>query len=112
MPGFALDLITADADGSLWDLVSKVMGDRAMKKVREEKPLFLIASPMCTASSTWQRINDNIRCPVAVAVEKKRASARPRCCVKLSGNICDMVGILCASILRVLRHGKTRSLGS
>ena len=36
MPGFALDLTTADDDGALWDFDSKVMRDRAMKKVRGE----------------------------------------------------------------------------
>ena len=69
IPGFALDLTTADVDGALWDFDSKVMRDRAMKKVKEERPQLLIGSPMCTAFSTWQRINDKIRCPVTVAAE-------------------------------------------
>ena len=73
IPGFALDLSTTDVDGALWDFDSKVMRDRAMKKVREERPQLLIDSPMCTAFSTWQRINNCICCPVAVAAEKKRA---------------------------------------
>ena len=49
IPGFALDLTTADVDGALWDFDSKVMRDRAMKKVREERPQLLIGSPTCTA---------------------------------------------------------------
>ena len=60
IPGFALDLTTADVDGALWDFDSKVMRDRAMKKVREERPQLLIVSPMCTAFSTWQHINNLI----------------------------------------------------
>ena len=56
-----------------WDFDSKVMRDRAMKKVKEERPMLLVGSPMCTAFSTWQRINDKIRSPVTVAAEKKRA---------------------------------------
>ena len=57
IPGFALDLTTADTDGLLWDFGSKVMRDRAMKKLKEERPLLLIGSPMCTYFSTWQRLN-------------------------------------------------------
>ena len=34
IPGFALDLTTADVDGALWDFDSKVMRDRAMKKLK------------------------------------------------------------------------------
>ena len=36
IPGFALDLTTADEDVSLWDVDSKVMRDRAMAKVKIE----------------------------------------------------------------------------
>ena len=68
-----MDLTTADTHGSLWDFDSKVMRERAMRKVKEERPQLLIGSPMCTAFSTWQRINNLIRCPVTVAAEKKRA---------------------------------------
>ena len=73
IPGFALDLTTADEDGSLWDFDSKVMRDRAMANVKRERPQLLIGSPMCTAFSTWQRINNLIRAPVTVAAEKCRA---------------------------------------
>ena len=38
IPGFALDLTTADEDGILWDFGSKVMRDRAMGKVKSERP--------------------------------------------------------------------------
>ena len=34
IPGFALDLTTADTDGLLWDFDSKVMRDSAMKKLK------------------------------------------------------------------------------
>ena len=58
IPGFALDVITADVDGTHWDFDSKEMRGRAH---------------MCTAFSTWQRINNTIRYPVTVAAEKRRA---------------------------------------
>ena len=60
-PGFALDLTTADVDGSLWDFGNKVARDRIMRKVKQERPQLPIGSPICTALSLWQRINDLTR---------------------------------------------------
>ena len=73
IPGFSLGLATADEEGSLLDFDSKVMRDRAMAKVKSERPQLLIGSPMCTAFSTWQRISNLFRDPVTVAAEKRRA---------------------------------------
>ena len=83
IPGFARDLATADIDGQLWEFDSKVMRERALKNVREERLLLLIGSPMCTASSTWQRMNDKIRCPVIVVAEKRRAVEPLEFCTQL-----------------------------
>ena len=83
IPGFALDLTTADTDGALWDFDSKVMRERAMRKLKEEKPMLLIGSPMCTAFSTWQRINNKIRDPYIVECEKKRAVMHLEFCMEL-----------------------------
>ena len=47
IPGFALDFITADEDGSLWDFDRKVMRDRAVANVKNERPQLLVGSPMC-----------------------------------------------------------------
>ena len=73
IPGFALDLTTLDADGRRWDFDDKEMRDRALKRVREERPMLLIGSPMCTAFSTWHRINNKIRDKFVVEVERRRA---------------------------------------
>ena len=83
IPGFALDLTTADHDGKLWDFDSKVMRDRAMERVNREKPLLLVGSPMCTAFSTWQRINAKIRDPYIVECEKRRAIMHLEFCCEL-----------------------------
>ena len=83
IPGFALDLTTADHDGKLWDFDSKVMRDRAMERVKREKPLLLVGSPMCTAFSTWQRINAKIRDPYIVECEKRRAIMHLEFCCEL-----------------------------
>ena len=49
--GFALDPTTADSDGAMWDFGFKVMRERAMKKPKDERPMLLVGSPMCTAFS-------------------------------------------------------------
>ena len=59
------------------------MRERALQTVRDEKPLLLIGSPMCTAFSTWQIINDKIRYPLTVAAEKHRAGKDVEFCCQL-----------------------------
>ena len=83
IPGFGLDLTVADHGGKLWDFDSKVMRERAMEKVKREKPLLLVGSPMCTAFSTWQRINAKIRDPYIVECEKRRAIMHLDFCCEL-----------------------------
>ena len=61
LPGFALDLTTNDTDGRHWDFDEEEMRDRAWAKVKSEQPLLLIGSPMCTAFSAWQHINNSKR---------------------------------------------------
>ena len=57
MLGFALDLTTSDTDESSWDFDSKVMRDRALRKLKEEKPLLRVGSPMCTDWSATMNLN-------------------------------------------------------
>ena len=83
IPGFALDLTTTDEQGRRWDFNMKVMRDEAFRRVREEKPLLLVGSPMCTAFSTWQRINNLIRDPMVVKNEMRDALVHLRFCVDL-----------------------------
>ena len=61
----------------------KVMRDEAFRRGREEKPLLLVGSPMCTAFSTWQRINNLIRDPMVVKNEMRDALVHLRFCVDL-----------------------------
>ena len=67
----------------LWDFDEKVVRDRAWKKLKEERPMLLVGSPMCTAFSTWQRINDKIRDRYVVEAEKKRAIMHIEFCIEL-----------------------------
>ena len=69
--GFTLELTTSDIDGQLWHFDKKVMIQRALKTFLEERSLLVIGSTMCTAISTWQKINDKIKCAVIVAAEKR-----------------------------------------
>ena len=43
--------------------------------------MLLVGSPMCTALSAWQRINNNIRNPVAIAAELNTAVMHREFCV-------------------------------
>ena len=54
-----------------------------MKKLKAERPLLLVGSPMCAAFSRWQRINNLIRDPVTVQAEKKRAIVHLEFCMEL-----------------------------
>ena len=57
-PGFALDLTVIDPeDGEPWDFSKKEKREKARKMRREQQPILLIGSPMCTYFSTWQYLN-------------------------------------------------------
>ena len=83
IPGLAFDLTSNDVDGRAWNLEEKEMRDRAMKKLKAEELQLLVGSPICTAFSTWQRINNKIRDPMIVANELKRAKEHLDFCAEL-----------------------------
>ena len=57
-PGFAFDLTVADPDdGQPWDFSRRDKREKARRMLREQKPILLIGSPMCTQFSTWQYLN-------------------------------------------------------
>ena len=52
-PALALDITVLDPiDGKLGDFSVKGKRQRALDPIREQKPLFLIGSPTCTAYTT------------------------------------------------------------
>ena len=72
--GFALDVTCDDPDdGMPWDFDIEEKRQKAERKVREEKPMVLIGSPMCTAFCTWQALNNLKRDPDVVKKELERA---------------------------------------
>ena len=83
LPGFALHLTTHDNDGRHWDFDEDDMRERAWAKIKKEQPTLLIGSPMCTAFSAWQYINNTERDPKAAADEKARGLRHLRFCCEL-----------------------------
>ena len=55
--GWSLDITGRDTDGKPWNFSRKEMQDRAEKKVRQDKPVLLIGSPMCTDWSPTMNLN-------------------------------------------------------
>ena len=70
-PGLALDLTVPDENGEPWDFSRPSMRAKAERLLDEQAPLLLIGTPMCTAFSTWQYINNKKRDPRIVAAERK-----------------------------------------
>ena len=63
VPGFALDLTVANEQGEPWDFDIAENRRKARAMVLEQKPMLLVGSPMCTAFSAWQHINNKKRDP-------------------------------------------------
>jgi hypothetical protein len=59
------------------------MRDRAWAKVEQEQPLLLIGTPMCTAFSAWQHINNKKRDPKVVAAEYEKGLRHLSLCCEL-----------------------------
>ena len=57
LPGMAMDLTTTDDQGKPWDFDDWRQRRKAEQLLDEQKPMFLIGTPMCTAFSNWQCIN-------------------------------------------------------
>ena len=55
--GWSLDLTTKDEQGNKWDLSKDKMRKKAMDKIRKDKPLLVIGSPMCTDWSSLMSLN-------------------------------------------------------
>ena len=60
-PGWALDLTVTDEDGLAWDFSTQAKRAKALKKVRDDKPLMLITSPMCVGPSQHCKAYSTIR---------------------------------------------------
>ena len=72
-PGFAFDVTTTDENGVYWDFDIRERREEARRRLLEQKPMFLIGSPMCRAFSTWQTLNETRRDPELVRKEFTKA---------------------------------------
>ncbi len=70
IPGFALDLTSCDKDGKAWDFEKEEMRQKARELVDDQKPMFIIGCPPCTAYSSFQNINNLYRDPLVVQRER------------------------------------------
>ncbi len=84
-PGFALDLAVNDPDNGMpWDFHVPAKCEKAVAKVREEKPKLLIGSSLCTPFSLLQNLLKN----KGNIEEKKRLLARGIKHVKFCIQLC------------------------
>ena len=83
VPGLALDLTTTDDEGNPWDFSHEHMRDKADKLLDEERPLFLIGSPMCTAFSRLLALSAAKRDPREIKRQYDRAMIHLEFCCKL-----------------------------
>ena len=97
LPGFDLDLTTHDDDGRYWDFDEDDLRERAWAKIKKEQPTLLIGSPMCTAFSAWQYINNTKGDPKVVADEKARGLRHLSFCCELYEYQCPEASTSCTS---------------
>ena len=58
-PGLAFDITVNDPDdGQPWDFNVRAKREKAREILRKQQPYLLIGSPMCTAFSSWQHLNN------------------------------------------------------
>ena len=57
VPAFALNLSTSDEQGNPWDFSVPGQRRKARRLNRNQRPMLLIGSPMCTAWSVLQQLN-------------------------------------------------------
>ena len=81
--GWSLDLTTKEVDGRQWNFNEVEMRNRAIRKVLEDQPMFLIGSPMCTAFSVMNRINYAKMAPEEVKARVEYGRTHLEFCAKL-----------------------------
>ena len=55
--GTSMDLTTRDHDGRAWNFDEQEMRERAWERIKKEKPMCVIGSPMCTNFSILMNVN-------------------------------------------------------
>ena len=57
LQGDSMDLSTKDPDGKSWDFRDAGQRRKAIEKIKKDKPLLVIGSPMCAMFSRLQSLN-------------------------------------------------------
>ena len=78
-----MDLTTTDENGMPWDFSKIEQRNKAMRRWHEERPLFIIGTPMCTAFSILQQWNSPKMDPQAVADKMKDARMHFEFCMNV-----------------------------
>ena len=81
--GFALDIQTNDETGQPWDFDVPAQRTKCIDKVINEKPQFLVGSPMCTAFSALQALNKWRMDPIKWKALTEKGERHMRFAVKL-----------------------------
>ena len=104
--GWSLDLTTTDCDGRRWNFNELEMRNRAVRRVIEDQPLFLIGSPMCIVFSAMNRINHSKMRPEEV--EARMACGRAHLEFAPSYTPCSgkLGGTFSTNTQQKLLHGK------
>ena len=63
IPGCSLDLTTVDSDGIPWDFDLPERRAAALKLIKQQKPMLLVGSPMCTAFCRLLKLSEHKRDP-------------------------------------------------
>ena len=78
-----MDLTTTDENGMPWDFSKAEQRNKAIRRWHEEKHLFIIGTPMCTAFSILQQWNYPKMDPQKVAAKMKEARMHLEFCVQI-----------------------------
>ena len=82
-PGFSYDIQTDDETGQPWGFDQTDMRSKCVKIILEQKPHFLIGSPMCTAFSALQGLNKWRMAPEKRDALREKGVGHMRFAVKL-----------------------------
>ena len=64
--GWSMDLTTTDENGKKWDFSKKEMREKAINKIKKDRPLLIVGSPMCIEWSSmmnmnWPKMTEEVR---------------------------------------------------
>ena len=111
-PGLGFDLTVPEENGEPWDFLRPSMRIEAQKLLDEQKPMLLVGTPMCTAFSIWQFINDKKCDAKIVDSEKKSGRAHLAWMCKLYLKLClrSRCSCMCIRLMRLrgTRHAYSR----